>query len=209
MEDAEFLRHCRAIRDYVNQGVSAPFSPYLAAVLVGGNARVLDIEERSAEYLRSSRILGIRHNRLVAQEKDINEQLAQAIQRVSAGGKPDTIICSAGVNSAARYTILLQPNPGKFSAIPDNTQPVACFIFPLGRRRVASAQQLISLFGLSPAEARLARALCHGERLEEYAEALNVKLPTVKTQLRAVFAKTQTDRQVALVNLIAGIPPLR
>ena len=208
-EDVEFLRHCRAIRGYVDQGISALFSPYVAAVLVGANGRVLDIDERSAEYLRTSRVLGIRHNRLYAQEKDVNDHLMQAIDRVSAGGKPDTLICSVGRNLAARYAILLQPNLRNSSAMPSETHPVVCFIFPLGRRRVASAQQLISLFGLSPAEARLARALCHGETLEEFAEAQNVKLPTVKTQLRAVFAKTQTDRQVALVNLIAGIPPLR
>lgn len=208
-EDAAFLRHCRAIREYVDQGVSALFSPYVAAVLVGANGRILDIDERSAEYLRSSCVLGIRHNRLFAREKDVNDHLVRAIGRVSAGGKPDTLICSAGRNSAARYAILLRPNPRNSSAIPSETHPIGCFIVPLGRRRVASAQQLISLFGLSPAEARLARALCHGETLEEYAEAQSVKLPTVKTQLRAVFAKTQTDRQVSLVNLIAGIPPLR
>ncbi len=133
----------------------------------------------------------------------------QAIARVSTDGMPDSVICSAGGDSTARYVILLQPNPRNTSIVPSETHPVVCFIFPLGRRRVASAQQLVSLFGLSPAEARLARALCHGETLEEYAEAQSVKLPTVKTQLRAVFVKTQTDRQVALVNLIAGIPPLR
>ncbi len=208
-DDAEFLRHCRAIREYVDQGVGALFSPYVAAVLVGATGRILDIDERSTNYLRSSCVLGIRHNRIIAQEKDVNDHLMQAIGRVSAGGKPDTLICSAGRDSAARYAILLQPNPRKASAETSDTHPVVCFIFPLGRRRVASAQQLISIFGLSPAEARLARALCHGETLEEYAEAQSVKLPTVKTQLRAVFAKTQTDRQVALVNLIAGIPPLR
>lgn len=133
----------------------------------------------------------------------------RAINRVSAGGKPDTLICYVERNSAARYAILLQPNLRNSSVLPSETHAVACFIFPLGRRRVASARQLISLFGLSPAEARLARALCHGETLDEYAEAQSVKLSTVKTQLRAVFAKTQTDRQVSLVNLIVGIPPLR
>lgn len=208
-EDAEFLRHCRAIREYVDQDINTLFSPFVAAVLVGANGRILDIDERSANYLRSSCVLGIRHNRLFAQEKDVNDHLAQTIDRVSAGGKPDSLICSGGTNSAARYSILLQPKPRKSSATPSMSHPVACFIFPLGRRRVASAQQLISLFGLSPAEARLTRAICHGETLEEYADAQSVKLPTVKTQLRAVFAKTQTDRQVDLVNLISGIPPLR
>lgn len=208
LEDAEFLRHCRAIRGYVDQGPNALFSPYVAAVLLGANGRVLDIDERSACHLRSSSVLGIRQNRLIAQNKEVNDQLVQAIDRVSAGGKPDTLI-SSGTSPAARYAILLQPIPCNAAFNPSQTCPVVCLIFPLGRRRVASVQQLISLFGLSPAEARLARALCHGETLEEYAEAQNVKLSTVKTQLRAAFAKTQTDRQAVLVNLIAGIPPLR
>lgn len=206
--DAEFLRHCRAIREYADQGVSTLFSPYVAAILLGANGCVLDIDERSANYLRSSCVLEIRRNRLMAQERAVNDHLIHSIDRVSSGSKADTLICS-GRNSAERYAILLQPNPRNDLLKPRQPRTVLCFIFPLGRRRVASAQQLISMFNLSPAEARLARALCHGETLEGYAEALGVKLPTVKTQLRAVFAKTQTDRQVALVNLILGIPPLR
>lgn len=207
--DEDFLRHCRAIREYVDQGVSTLFSPYVAALLVGKNGRILDIDKRSANYLRSSCVLGIQHNRLFAHEYNDNELLSHAIERVSAGGKPETLICADGGSSDARYSILLQPSLGRSAVAPSSPLQVACLIFPLGRRRVASAQQLISMFGLSPAEARLARALCHGETLEEYAEAEGVKLPTVKTQLRAVFAKTRTDRQVALVNLISGIPPLR
>lgn len=199
--DVDFIRHCRAIRQYVDQGISPLFSPYVAAVLVWTNGRILDIDERSANHLRSSNVFGIRHNKLFAHQNKFNELMLNAIHRVLHNGKSETLICANSENSSARYSILLQPNnPGS---------AVACFIFPLGRRRVASVAQLISMFGLSPAEARLVRALCHGENLEEYADALGVKLPTVKTQLRAAFAKTQTDRQVALVNLISGIPPLR
>jgi DNA-binding CsgD family transcriptional regulator len=199
--DVDFIRHCRAIREYVDQGISPLFSPYVAAILVGGNGRILDIDERSANHLRSSNVFGIRHNKLFAHLKKFNDLLLNAIHRVLHDCKSETLICSDSENSSARYSILLQPNnPGS---------AVACFIFPLGRRRIATVAQLIAMFGLSPAEARLARALCHGETLEEYADALGVKLPTVKTQLRAAFAKTQTDRQVALVNLISGIPPLR
>lgn len=154
-------------------------------------------------------MLGIRHNRVFAVATEFNEVLLHAIERVAAIGKPETLICSSNALSQARYTILLQPNQGHITIGSNIPRTIACLIFPLGRRRVAGARQLMSLFGLSPAEARLARALCHGETLEEYAEAQSVKLPTVKTQLRAVFAKTQTDRQAALVNLISGIPPLR
>ena len=129
-----------------------------------------------------------------------NAILSGAIERVAGLGKAETLICQCKAPAQTRYAILLQPN---------QSQNLTCMVFPLGRRRIASVRQLMSLFGLSAAEARLARALCHGETLEEYARAQGVKLPTIKTQLRAVFAKTQTDRQVTLVSLVTGIPPLR
>lgn len=208
-EDLNFLLHCRAIRHYVDQGGSTLFSPYVAAFLVNSNGRILDIDERSAGFLQSSGVLVIRHNRVFALIDEFNELLLHAIDRVAAVGKPETLICSSNAESPARYTILLQPNQGNAPIGSNISRTIACLIFPFGRRRIASVRQLMSLFGLSPAEARLTRALCHGETLEEYADAQSIKLPTVKTQLRAVFSKTQTDRQAALVNLISGIPPLR
>ena len=42
-----------------------------------------------------------------------------------------------------------------------------------------------------------------------YATAGDLKLPTVKSGLRALFEKPGTDRQAALVRLIAGIPAVR
>lgn len=208
-DELNFLRHCRAIRHYVDQGASPLFSPYVAAFLLAANGCLLDIDERSAAFLQSSGVLGIRHNRIFAPAQEFNAVLLHALARVAADGEPETLICSGHAGIPARYTILLQPSRAQGASESNAPGAIVCLIFPLGRRRIASARQLITLFGLSPAEARLARALCHGETLEEYAEAQSVKLPTVKTQLRAVFAKTQTDRQVALVSLVSSIPPLR
>ena len=154
-------------------------------------------------------MLGIRHNRIFALAHEFNEVLLHTLVRVAAVGEPETLICTGNAGVPARHTLLLQPSQGQGTGDANAPRAIVCLIFPLGRRRIASVRQLIALFGLSPAEARLARALCHGETLEEYAEAQSVKLPTVKTQLRAVFAKTQTDRQVVLVSLISSIPPLR
>lgn len=208
-EDLDFLSHCRAIREYVDQGTSALFSPYVAALLVSSNGRVVDIDERSAAYLRSGSSLVIRRNRIACTDADFDTVLRHAISRAAESGASETLICPVAVSSESRHALLLQPAPIVKGGSPPQSRNVACLIFPLGRRRVASVRQLMAMFGLSAAEARLARALCHGETLEEYAAAQGVKLPTVKTQLRAVFGKTQTERQVALVNLIAGIPPLR
>jgi DNA-binding CsgD family transcriptional regulator len=86
---------------------------------------------------------------------------------------------------------------------------VLCLIAPLDGRRIATAQQLIDFFGLSRAEARLARAICHGDSVENYARDHGLRLPTVRTQLSSVFNKTGTDRQAELVRLVAGIPVVR
>jgi len=67
----------------------------------------------------------------------------------------------------------------------------------------------MDFFGLSAAEARLARAICHGDSVEEYARDQGLCLSTVRTQLSSVFNKTGTERQAMLVRLIAGIPVVR
>lgn len=77
------------------------------------------------------------------------------------------------------------------------------------RQRIATARQLIQFFGLTPAETRLARALAQGESINTYAQAEGVGLPTVRAQLRKVFAKTGTDRQGSLVKLLTAIPVVR
>jgi DNA-binding CsgD family transcriptional regulator len=61
------------------------------------------------------------------------------------------------------------------------------------------------LFELTPAEARLAQGLSRGESLEEVAQALNVKMSTARTQLAAIFGKTQTGRQARLVAMLSRL----
>jgi DNA-binding CsgD family transcriptional regulator len=70
---------------------------------------------------------------------------------------------------------------------------------------VPPAQLLEALFDLTPAEARVARAIGEAQPPEDVAGALGVSVETVRKQLRAVFAKTGTSRQAELVRLLAGL----
>jgi len=79
----------------------------------------------------------------------------------------------------------------------------------VGARRLATAAQLMQLFGLSPAEARLLRALVQGTTLDDYARECDVRLTTLKTQLKSLFAKTGTHRQADLVRLVMDVPAVR
>lgn len=71
-----------------------------------------------------------------------------------------------------------------------------------------SEQRLRELFDLTPAEARLARGLARGDALEEVAGVLKIKMTTARSQLAAIFAKTQTRRQAGLVAILSRLAHL-
>jgi DNA-binding CsgD family transcriptional regulator len=64
------------------------------------------------------------------------------------------------------------------------------------------------VFGLTPAEARLATLLARGATTSEAAEALGISVATVRTQLGSIFGKTHTHRQAELVILLARLSAL-
>jgi DNA-binding CsgD family transcriptional regulator len=82
-------------------------------------------------------------------------------------------------------------------------------ITDLDRRPEVPGRHLVELFGLTPAEACLAVALVAGKRLEDIAEERGVRMPTLRTQMRAILDKTGTDRQSALMRLMVRLPAVR
>lgn len=60
-------------------------------------------------------------------------------------------------------------------------------------------------FGLTLAEARLARELSSGEELAIAADRLGVCYETARNRLKAIFAKTETHRQAELVALFSRL----
>ena len=60
-------------------------------------------------------------------------------------------------------------------------------------------------FGLTPAETRIALAIAEGQDVSDIATNQSVSIATVRTHLKALFAKTGTSRQSALAALMAGL----
>jgi DNA-binding CsgD family transcriptional regulator len=67
------------------------------------------------------------------------------------------------------------------------------------------ATQLCAAFGLTVAEAKLAAKLASGSGIDGAAASLGVSRETARTQLKAVFGKTNTRRQAELAALVARI----
>lgn len=72
-----------------------------------------------------------------------------------------------------------------------------------------SVEALRSLFGFTTAEAKLANALAKGVDLAMIADQFGISKDTVRNQLKSVFSKTGTHRQLDLVSMLSNLLPER
>jgi len=97
------------------------------------------------------------------------------------------------------------PVPLAFSAhwgIPVASGCVAVFLSkPSGLQ--LPPQRLAALYGLTPAEARLAAKLAALRSVEQAADELFITPHTARSHLKAIFAKTGAQSQSALLMLLA------
>lgn len=83
------------------------------------------------------------------------------------------------------------------------TSAAAVLLFtPVVASAPPEAAVIQGLFDLTPAEARVARALAGGARVTDIATANETSPETVRSQVRAVFAKTGLNRQADLIGLL-------
>ena len=81
--------------------------------------------------------------------------------------------------------------------------PLICFtVTNLDTKRTVGTAIAAQLFGLTPAECKLAAAVAIGDDLYGYADAHHVSRHTVRNQIKSVFSKTGVSRQVELALLM-------
>jgi DNA-binding CsgD family transcriptional regulator len=82
---------------------------------------------------------------------------------------------------------------------------VIIFYGPLAWRGI-SVDVLVQLYGLTPAQADVARSLFAGQSVEETAAALGLSLNTVRTHLKSIFTRCSVQSQRELLHLLATGP---
>jgi len=185
----------------------------VAAIIVTPNGQVIDYDQHGESILKSGHVLRTQERLLRCADASRQAAFNAALKKTAMSGRTTNLLLLALDEPDKRFSLTLTrmqrtlPDTAKAQAVP--TVDVLCLVAPLDGRRIATAQQLIDFFDLSRAEARLARSIGHGDSVEDYARDQSLRLSTVRTQLSAVFNKTGTDRQAALVRLIAGIPVVR
>ena len=85
-------------------------------------------------------------------------------------------------------------------------RPLAMVLATATRQGALAAADLAELFGLSPAESRLAVALMAGKKLRDIAIDTGLQTTTLRSQLSAIFKKVGAGRQVDLLRILTSIP---
>lgn len=109
----------------------------------------------------------------------------------------------------ATKQVFVTPLPTASPFVRDWQMPLALVLVTDGGKVLSPLALIGNLYGLSPAELRLASALLAGRSPEEYAQEVGVTMNTVRSQLKSMFSKTGTHRQSELVAVLSRAPPLR
>ncbi|MBP0447120.1 response regulator [Roseomonas sp. SSH11] len=130
--------------------------------------------------------------------------LREAVEAVLAGGPAlrtgETGLALTRPSGRRPLTALICPLRAEDGAA------ISIFISDPERQPQLAPDVIAGLYGLTPAETRLAVALTQGQRLEEIAEAFGLSRSTLAYTLRNLFRKTETDRQADLVRLFLASP---
>ncbi len=184
-------------------------------MVVDDRARVLLANASADRWLSENGGVCLRSGRLGASHVGLEQRLSRAITAATRG---ESAVRTGGVlavprkaspqNGASKpFSVRVMPLQAGANLAVNWQRPLALLVVadpeaPAPLEPLA----LQTLFGLTPAEARLAVSLADGKTLEEVAQNAHVSLNTAKTQLRIAFEKTGTHRQAELVKLVLSQP---
>jgi DNA-binding CsgD family transcriptional regulator/PAS domain-containing protein len=170
--------------------------------LADADLRIAHANRAGERLLRPGSALQARAGRLACSDGPAARRLSVAARRAldpTARASADHIeIPSASDEGPLRVSL----HPLARSDLRTSLAPLAELAVVVRQPRRApkvDAQRLMCALGLTPAEAALAASLAAGSSLDLHARERGVAKSTVRTQLKSLFAKTETSRQGALV----------
>ncbi|MBI1197090.1 MAG: hypothetical protein GC203_04430 [Phenylobacterium sp.] len=181
-------------------------SPH-ALFVVEADGRVL-YANPAAEALMTARIgVGVVGGRLSAASSRATQQLHGLIARAGAATPWERRGGAMTLISLARrlpIPVSVAPLRAEASVAIRQAPTVLVCVNDLETPRRLSEERLRDIFGLSPAEARVAAALFEGDTPREAAERLGISFYTVRGHLVRIFEKTGVSRQAELTKLLAA-----
>lgn len=172
-------------------------------VLIDARLAILHMTAGAKDILDRADGIRCRNGAMVIDDLSVAQQfraaVAGAIDRRP--GATDALLCPMRSGTDPYRLVVLpagsSPRDGAIVLIGDPSRP------SVGAARLT---RFARIFGLTGAEAALVAAMADGLRLAEIADRRGVTRETVRTQLKHVFLKTGTNRQVDLIRSLMLVP---
>lgn len=186
----------------------------VACLLLDRQGRVVHANQTGERFMRLGYGLGVRDGRFVSDDSSlmamIEEMAAQAEEVPPGRGclASRSVLVPARDVGRANLLVVAMPIAREVSSIGEEwpAARVALYVGDLDDTGVLRPEVLCAIYDLTPTEARLAVAVGRGRELSALSDDWNVSSETLRSHLKAVFAKTGVNRQVELVRLLAGAP---
>lgn len=182
----------------------------VAALALNRQGRVVAVNTQAEALLRAAWLIRLSRGHLQCLAPLAQSRLEAGLAACAHQRGPTSFTLSGRDRAPPVHTLCLTQHAGAIpgEASNDPSADVLCLIAPRARR-VPTERQLMALFGLTPAESRLARALARGESLDVYAAETDIQPSTAKTQLRRILDKTGCKHRTELIQWLASIPAVR
>jgi DNA-binding CsgD family transcriptional regulator len=189
----------------LSSATSALDKVHQPAIAVDRFGRVLDANAAAAAIF--DKHLSIKSNKLVAADQTAMRRLDRLNDQLRTSSdlsalSTDPVVIRRGKKNPVVIRVL--PIHGAAQS-PFMGARALLVLLDLHAKGVPDPRLLAQAFGLTGAEAKLASCIGVGESIEHAAETLGVSLSTARTQLKAVFAKTNTHRQAELAALVGRL----
>ncbi len=175
------------------------------AVLVGDLGNVLYVTPGFERHVGSA--FALRAGRLTATDSEGDCRLGALIAKATVAGAISKRVGGGFVlprPDALPLFVRIVPMAGATQDVFNQARAVVIVTDP-ERGGSQTFHILIETFGLSAAEARLARRIGRGETVRDIASAERMSVETIRTRLKSVFGKTGTHRQAELALLVASM----
>ena len=175
------------------------------AIFTDAHGRMIEANRAGEEILRAGDALTIHEGQICARRNFETAKLSALIANATAPEKGRSAGCMLVARDGGRPALIVRVAPvGAGQA--GYGVPFALILVSAPSENLVSESELAELYGLSPAESRLAVALVRGRKMTEIVADFGVQITTLRTQLSAILKKCDVERQSDLVRLIANIP---
>jgi DNA-binding CsgD family transcriptional regulator/PAS domain-containing protein len=180
-----------------------------AIFLVDAQGRLVHANPSGMAMLATDDVLHAPGGRLRAYDHAANQSLGEFFSASATGD--DLAIGTRGgaIHLSARsggdyvaHVLPLTSGARREAATPHRAVAVLV-VHDAAQNPLSSPEVIVKAFGLTPREVAVLFALVEAPGVAEMADRLGLSGATIRTHLRALFAKTGTTRQAELVNLVA------